>query len=189
MDFGFQILCNRSTDEFDQQLIVCRLLNLFELFRFWNLLRPSSLADLESFKMIESHFRGLKFTTFVSMHWITQLLEGREAKMMLEDVGILKLPNGIHINQLVVNCWFGIRSGVPLSLQSLSSKKTTKIQQFTIRWINPPPKQKNKCKINTPLPPWLCNDRFLQVASWISPWTLHQVRLTTAQSTAIGIGL
>ena len=108
--------------------------------------------------------------------------------MMLEDVGILKLPTGIHINQLVVNWWFGIRSGVPLSLQSLSSTKTTQIQQITIRWINPPP-QKKTWKIHTPLPPWLCNDRFLQVASWISPWALHHVRVTTAQSTAIGIGL
>ena len=53
--------------------------------------------------------------------------------------------------------------------------------------IPPPPKKKHG-KPSPLLPPWFCNDRFSHLASWISPWALHQVRVTAAQITAIDIG-
>jgi len=72
--------------------------------------------------------------------------------MMLEDVGILKLPTGIHINQLVVNWWFGIRIGVPLSSQSLSSNKK-KQESNNLPLDESIPHPKKAWKIHTPLQP------------------------------------
>lgn len=81
MDFGFQILCNRSTDEFDQQLIVCRLLNLFELFRFWNLLRPSGFGIFQDDRVTLSR-PEIHHICFHALNYATTGREGGE-----NDVG------------------------------------------------------------------------------------------------------